>query len=118
VTHKQLTNQDALDKSARNFVANIKKEMKVFGPENVLNSDQSGFRLELRSGRTQTYKGTRSVEAVVQSLNATTHSYTIQPTITADGKFVGPMLLLLQEPQGTFGPIVKRTMFKVRTHVK
>jgi len=57
VTAKQLRDDDALIKSADDFVAEIREEMATIGPENVLNSDQSGFNLEMRSGRTQTYRG-------------------------------------------------------------
>ena len=48
-------------------------------------ADQGEFHLEMHSGRTLAIEGTRQVECVVQSISSTTHSCTIQPTISADG---------------------------------
>jgi hypothetical protein len=48
----------------------------------------------------------------VASKNASTHSYTVQPTISLDGKQVGPILLCLQEPKGKLGEGVKNKLFK------
>ena len=57
-------------------------------------------------------QGTKKVECVVQSVFSTTHSYTIQPTITADGRLLSPLFMVLQEANGEFGPIVQKTLFK------
>ena len=46
----------------------------------------SGFNKELHTKSTLEFVGTQRVDAMVQSTNATTHSYTIQPLISADGK--------------------------------
>lgn len=80
--------------------------------KNIYNSDQSGFQLEIHSGRTLTDEGTKQVECLVQSVSATTHSYTIQPTISAEGKLLSPLLIILKEPSGRLGPIVERTIFR------
>ena len=37
---------------------------------------------------------TRKVKCVVQSISSTTHSYTIQPTISADAKLLSPLYLV------------------------
>jgi Tc5 transposase C-terminal domain/DDE superfamily endonuclease len=88
------------------------------GPETVYNTDQSGFSLELHSGRTLDIQGVRAVEAVVQSKSAMTHSYTIQPVISASGKLLSPLFLVLKEPTGSFGPRIMRSMFMaVNVHV-
>jgi len=113
VTRKFISLQGEIVQSARDFVSEVKAEMETVPHKNVLNSDQSGFNKEVRSGRSLDFQGIRKVEKVVQSVNSTTHSYTVQPTVNADGEFVGPLLLVLSEPKGCFGPVVQRTMFKV-----
>ena len=87
----------------------VKPYITQYGIENVYNSDQSGFQLEMHSGRTLSIKGTRQVECVVQSISSTTHSYTIQPTISANGKLLFPLYLVSKEPSGKFGRLVKGT---------
>jgi hypothetical protein len=59
-----------------------------------------GLQLEMTSGRTLTFKGQKTVEAVVQNKNATTHSLTLQPTISASGKLAVPVLTCFYEPKG------------------
>jgi hypothetical protein len=51
--------------------------------------------------------GQKSVVATVDSVSATTHSYTIQPTISLNGTLIGPLYICLQELDGKFGPQVK-----------
>ena len=45
-------------------------------------ADESGFQLEIHSGRSLACEGQKKIECVVQSVSSTTHSYTIQPTVT------------------------------------
>lgn len=71
-----------------------------YGSENVFNSDQSGFNLEIHSGRTLAYVGIKIVEAMVQSKPCTTCSCTIHPTIAADGKLLLPLFVALKETYG------------------
>ncbi|XP_046145813.1 uncharacterized protein LOC123989181 isoform X1 [Osmia bicornis bicornis] len=70
------------------------------------------IQLEIHSGRTLAVKSQKKVERVVQSVYSITHSYTIQPTITADGRLLSPLFVVLQEANGQFGPIVQKTLFK------
>lgn len=77
---------------------------------NIFNSDQSGFNLEIHSGRSLDIKGTKQVYAVAQSLSSLSHSYTIQPTISASGELLSPMYVVLKETSGTFGPRVVESM--------
>jgi hypothetical protein len=81
-------------------------------PSQIFNSDQSGFNYEIHSGRTLDFVGVKSVEGVVQSISSTTHSYTIQPTISADGNLLSPLFVALQEPDGKFGPRVEENLFQ------
>ena len=101
-----------VEQHKENFVNDVKNLIKVHGAQNVYNSDQSGFNLEIHSGRTLCYKGIKNVENIVQSVSSTTHSYTIQPTISAEGQLMSPLFIVLKEAHGQFGPKVMKTLFK------
>ena len=45
-------------------------------------------------------------------MDANTYSYTIQPLISIYGTLHGPMLIILQEKDGVFGPNVMKKMKK------
>ena len=60
--------------------------------------DQMGISLELTPGRTLAPKGVKRVEVAVQRINATTHSLTIQPEISAAGQLMNPLLVVFAEP--------------------
>ncbi len=53
----------------------------------------------------------RYVEEIVQSISATTHSYTIQPLISKSGKLLPPLFIVLQESTEKFGPRVQKELF-------
>ncbi len=97
--------------SADLFINSSKIFMQNYPDENIYNTDQSGFNREIHSGRTLEIWGSTEVEGVVQSISATTHSYTIQPTISKDGKLLSPLFIVLQEPEGKFGPRVQEELF-------
>lgn len=97
VTQTQLTNKDVLKQKADQFVSNIKDQISLFGADNVHNSDQSGFNLEMHGGRTLSFTGDKKIEYKAQSINSLTHSYTIQPIVTASGLLKSPLLIVLQE---------------------
>jgi len=78
----------------------------------IYNTDQSGFNLEIYSGRTLANVGQKVVFGEAQAINSLTNSYTIQPIVSADGRLLPVLLVCLQEKTGEFGPIVKNTMFK------
>jgi len=56
-------------------------------------------------------KGVKKVEFVAQSTFTITHSYMIQPIISADDRLLSPLLIVLKEPNGTLGPRVQETLF-------
>ena len=58
-------------------------------------------------------KGVKKVESVAQSISAITHSYTIQPVISANSTLLSPLLIMLKEPSGTLGPRVQETMLQI-----
>lgn len=111
VSRKTIEDNDSLQKIADDFVRSVKPLISQYGSQNVYNSDQSGFQLEIHSGRTLTDEGTKKVECIAQSISSTTHSYTIQPIISCDGRVLSPLLLVLKEVSGQFGPIVEKTLF-------
>lgn len=112
VTQKTLTDKAKLKEQALTFVQGIKEKMLIVGESNIWNSDQSGFNLEMHTGRTLSFKGELKVEALTQSINSMTHSYTIQPIISAGGVLLSPLLIVLQETDGKFGPRVQKNLFK------
>lgn len=112
VTRKTLQNTQRLQELADKFVKDVRNDIANIGLKNVYNSDQSGFQLEMHSGRTLAVEGESKVECLVQSVSSTTHSYTIQPLISAEGKLFSPLFLVLKEKSGQFGPIVEKTLFR------
>ncbi|MDI9313009.1 MAG: hypothetical protein QM535_22555 [Limnohabitans sp.] len=103
--------EDDLKVKAEQFVASVKAKIPLYNESAVFNTDQSGFNLEMHSGRTLATKGVKNVERCVQQVNATTHSYTIQPVISADGILLSPMLVVLKEPSGKLSDRLKSSLF-------
>ena len=101
-----------LNRTIYNFVNLVKREITKFDSSNTYNSDQSGFNMEMHSGRTLSHIGEKKTEAIVQSLSSTTHSYTIQIIISATGKLLSPLFINLNEIKGYFGDRVQRNMFR------
>ena len=50
-------NQETIRSSTDQFVANVRKYLSKYEPNEVINTDQSGIELELRSTQTLSYKG-------------------------------------------------------------
>lgn len=115
ITTKQLTDNDALKKKANEYIHNVREQISLFGADNVCNSDQSGFNLETHGGRTLSFKGDVKIECIAQSMNSLTHSYTIQPTVTASELLKSPLFIVLQDKGGEFGPIVQKIYIKPTT---
>ncbi len=72
------------------------------------------------SSHTLATVGQKKVVANVASVSATTHSYTIQPTISLNGTLIEPLYICLQELDGKFGPQVKISVdehFKSRRNI-
>ncbi|XP_011684673.1 PREDICTED: uncharacterized protein LOC105448012 [Wasmannia auropunctata] len=109
----QLTLQDIdnLQDVAKSFVSNVKSNIPAIGVEEIYNADESDFNLKLHSGRTLANIGLKKVEALVQSIS-TTHGYSIMPIISADGRLLSPLYIVLKESTGTFGPRVLETLFR------
>lgn len=59
VSKKDIKNSEQYEKNAENFRDLVKPYVDLYGPENVFNTDQSGFQMELHSGRTLAKQGTK-----------------------------------------------------------
>ncbi|CAF3274932.1 unnamed protein product [Rotaria sp. Silwood2] len=77
VTKRELINEDDIRSSAEEFINEVKLLLPYYNEDFVLNTDQSGFELEIPPTRTLSYRGEKTTLATVRSINATTHSYTI-----------------------------------------
>ena len=107
-----MRDKEQLEAACQEFIITVKSFIGLFGIENIYNADESGFNLEIHSGRTLTTQGVKTVETLIQSTSAITHSYTIMPIVSADGKLQSPLYLVLKEVSGNFGPRVEETLFR------
>lgn len=73
-----------------------------WAPASIINCDQSGFEREIHSKRTLSTIGLKNVEKQVQNIGATTHSYTVMPMFSMDGRLLSPMLVVIPEKNGQF----------------
>ncbi|OWA55353.1 hypothetical protein BV898_19737 [Hypsibius exemplaris] len=110
VTEKSVLQDADIQQAGVDFVKDVKPLMEYVGLDNVKNTDQTGFNREMHSGRTLADKGVKQIESKMQSANAMTHSYTIQPILSAAGVLAPKMLVVIQENSGKFGPIVKKSL--------
>lgn len=92
--------REGIENAAIAFQLEMLPLIERIGPANCVNADQSGFQLEMHGGRTLDYRGVKKVEIIAQSKNSLTHSYTVLPMMSASGKLVGPLYLVLQETSG------------------
>ena len=65
VTRKTLADDEKLKTIAQKFVQEVKPLVKEYGPDNVYNSGESGFQLEIHSGQSLACEGQKKVECVV-----------------------------------------------------
>ena len=100
MTHHHAEDTATIIESTDSFVRDAKRLVQNYAHEEILNTDLVGLGLELHSSRVLSYEGEKVTMARVRSKNTTTHSYTVQPMISAAGKLVGPLFLCLKEPKG------------------
>ncbi|OQV17289.1 hypothetical protein BV898_08687 [Hypsibius exemplaris] len=112
VTKKMMEDEPDRYIAAADLVEHVKGLILLYGPECVLNADQSGFEYEIHSGRTLRTRGLKKVRACVQFITKMTHSYTIMVTIDANGKLLSLLFIVMQEITGnSFGPQVQQGLF-------
>ncbi len=107
ISRREVIDKSIIKKTANDFVTEVSKHVPKYKLDSILNTDQSGFNYEMVSNRTLSYEGERTTYLSVRSLNATTHSYTVMPIISAAGQLLDPVFICLQEPTGRF-PTTKR----------
>ena len=100
-----------IEEIAREFVSNTNE---LFWNTDVpscciFNTDQSRFEYEISTVRTLSNKGERNTLGNVQSIQATTHSYTVQILLSKSGE-LGDVYICFQERNGTFGPHVRQSI--------
>jgi hypothetical protein len=117
VTKSEVENKETIHQSADDFVVEVQKMLPKYKPENVINTDQSGLAFEMYSNRTLSFKGEHLTLAKVRSVHNTTHSYSVQPTISLSGHQIGPLLICLQEANGHMSDNIKRNLFKAKNVV-
>ncbi len=88
--------QENLVKVISNFVENIQLIIPDYDKRSIFNTDQSGFEYEMHGRRSLADKGVKDVPRSVQSVNSTTHTYTIQPVINLAGEIQIPMMIVSQ----------------------
>ncbi|CAF1364266.1 unnamed protein product [Adineta ricciae] len=103
--------------SADQFVADIRKRLPHYEASEVINTDQSGIQFELQSTRTLSHKGEKVTVGSVRSINATTHSYTVQLAITLDGHLLSPLYFSLKEPKEPMNENIRLHHFKASNAV-
>lgn len=102
--------EDLYDQGATFQVEFMDTIIPRFNPNEIFNMDQSGINYESHGGRTLSFRGEKDTNALAQSMNSLSHSYTVMPLLTMSGEIRTPVLICLQEESGQFGPVVTRTM--------
>ena len=116
VSRVSFRNSAAIKAAADSFVAKVRNDIVAanYMLDHIWNADQSGFTKELTTARTLDIKGKRSVERIVQTASALTHSYTVFPMISCNGVLREKLYVVLQEPNGLFPKLaifLKLTVF-------
>lgn len=80
VSTKHGKDEEQIQQTAKSFVKSINNLIarSNFSPSEVWNTDQSRFEYEMTSARTLSTRGEKETYCLVQSINDTTHSYTVQ----------------------------------------
>lgn len=69
----------------------------MYEKENIWNTDQTGFKYEVLSTRSLTWKGERTtIGTAFSPKNKVTHSYTVQYIIAYDGSILPQVYVCLQ----------------------
>lgn len=100
-------NKQAIADSIVAFQSRYANESSLFDQSDIWNFDQTGFNYEPSNLRTLSFKGERDTSLLLDSRNKHTHSYTVQPLISRDGKLYPKLLIVTQEADNAFGPRIK-----------
>lgn len=109
--NRQRDQEEIIDRSLEFIFEFNEQILPIYLPNQILNTDQSGFRYVHFGNRTLSKIGEKDTTLVVNDLDSTTHSYTIQPIITMAGKVLSPVLINFKEVTGNeFGLRVAKTI--------
>ncbi|XP_035708085.1 uncharacterized protein LOC118435775 isoform X1 [Folsomia candida] len=112
VKRSTVKEMDQILQQTENFRHHIQPLLNIYEKENIWNTDQTGFKYEILSNRTLTWKGERTtIGTAFSPKNKVTHSYTVQYIIAYNGSILPQVYVCLQEIGGTFGPVVQRSIF-------
>jgi hypothetical protein len=114
VTKNYVDDREQVIKEEKVFLKKDEEAIPQFKTTHVLNADQSSFRYEVASTRTLSISEEKITLGRITSRSAVTHSHTIMPILSMNGKLVGPVFICLQEPSGRLGPRVLQTMYKAQ----
>lgn len=106
-TRPPSADEEALKATSARFVSHVndRKFDECFDDAQVWNTDQSGFNYEMTRGRTLSDRGQKDTYGLVQSINASTHSYTIQVLFSNAGALAEKVFICFQEREARFGRI-------------
>jgi len=105
--------EDLKREAAAKFAQAMQIKIERVGAENFYNADHTMIIKELRAKRSLHLKGAKTVTKQVQNLHGTTHSHTLVPFISCDGRTLKKALMILQENTGfDFGPRIDKTLFR------
>lgn len=99
-------NQQSISDSIKNFSIAYREASIPFDQAYIWNFDQTGFNYEPSNLRTLSFRGERDTALEINSRNKHTHSYSLQPMISRDGKLFPKLLIVTQETDNHFGPKV------------
>ena len=110
-------NEEEIKKSADQFVSDVRALLPKYNEDFVLNTDQSSLEFEIHSNLTLGHEDEKTTLSAVRSINETTHSYTVQPMISLNGKIVGPIYFCLKEPKERMSEKIKAHLCKAENVV-
>jgi hypothetical protein len=95
---------------AQNWIESKRNVISKFSSHQILNSDHCSFQQEYIAPRTLSFTGERTTEVAVKKKYNLTHSYTVQPATSADGRLLDNVFLILQEKENQFGVRVQKDL--------
>ena len=104
--------KEEIEKSIEEFRELYRGRRQLVRPRLIWNTDQTGFNYEFANLRTLNFAGSRDTVLNIQERNKMTHSYTIQPIVSRDGRAIGKLLICMQEAKGQFGPRVREDVLR------
>ena len=102
MTYRQFVCLDSIAQEGLEYVERVNSLLPQFDSDQVYNFDQSGFQREIHRQVTLAICGTKGIDAVVDNLNAMSHSYTIMPLLVLSGRLGPKLYICLQEVSGHF----------------